>query len=131
MHLSPEAVTLALLVLNSSLCAVVPRSIKDKSPQVWAILDAIAANVHNAKNEGSSTQPWQAGVATAVLAFVLVIVGGSAVHSDKPAASWPPPHAEAPVPVDLPDAMALSDGVSLSDAVSPAGDVSAVSPTAH
>lgn len=131
MHLSPEAITLALLALNSATCAAVPRAVKDKSPKLWAVLDALAANVHHAKNEGQSSQPWQVAVTSAALAFVLVLVGGGAVEPTKPDNKWPPVNAEAPVPVEIPDAMALSDGVSLSDAVSPAGDVSAASPTDH
>lgn len=131
MHLSHEAIVLALLALNSAACAAVPRDIKDKAPKLWAVLDAFAANVHHAKNEGQSSQPWQVAVTSAVLAFVLVLVGGGAVTSSAPEPKWPPVNVEAPVPVEIPDAIGLSDGVSLSDAVSPAEDVSAASPTDH
>jgi hypothetical protein len=129
MHLSPEAVVLALLTLNAAVCALVPRSIKDKSPQFWGVLDAIAANVHHASNQGQVSQPWQGGVAVAITAFVLVLVGGGAVKSAKPEQKWPPVNAEAPVPVELPDASTALDAESLPDAVSPAQDVSACSPT--
>lgn len=131
MHLSIEAIVLAVLALNSAACAAVPREVKDKTPRLWAVLDAIAANVYHAKNEGQSTQPWQVGLTSAMLAFVLVLVGGSAAQAPAKPASWPPVHAEAPVPLEIPDAQGLSEDVSLADAVSPAEDVSAASPTDH
>ena len=126
MHLSPETVTLLAIAVNAAVCAGVPQSVKDKSPALWAILDAIAINVKSAKNASSKEQPWQVGLAAAVIGAVLTIAGASVVVepvSSKPAAPWPPANAEAPVPV------ANSDAVVLADAISPAGDVSAVSPT--
>ncbi len=128
MHLSPETVTLFILAVNAAVCAGVPQSFKDRSPALWAVLDAIAINVKSAKNASSKEQPWQAGLAAAVVGFVLTIAGASVVVEPVPAKHavlWPPVNPEAPVPVaDL-------DAVVLADAVSPAGDVSAVSPTDH
>lgn len=128
MHLSLESVVLLLLAVNSAACAGVPQEIKDKAPALWAVLDAIAVNVRHARNSDAKEQPWQSGLAVAVVSFVLTIVCASAVSSPsvKPAAApWPPVNAEAPVPV------ADIDAISLADAVSPAQDVSAVSPTAQ
>ena len=126
MHLSLESVVLLLLAVNAAVCAGVPQSVKDKTPGLWAFLDAVAINVKNAKNASAKEQPWQIGVTTAVFSAVLTIVGAQAVSAPEPkpvVTPWPPVNAEAPVLVaDL-------DAVSLSDAVSPAGDVSAASPT--
>lgn len=128
MHLSPETVTLLVLAINAAVCAGVPQSVKDRAPALWAILDAIAINVKSAKNASSKEQPWQVGLAAAVVGAVITIAGASVVVEPapaKPAVVWPPVNPEAPVPV------ADFDAVALADAVSPAGDVSAVSPTDH
>jgi hypothetical protein len=125
MHLSPETVALFIMTINAAVCAGVPQSVKDKSPAVWAILDAMAVNVGSAKNASSKQQPWQLGVAVAVISAVLTIVGASVVAPQPAPANWPPVNAEAPVSV------ADFDAVALADAVSPAEDVSAVSPTDH
>lgn len=121
MHLHPELIVLVLLTTNAAICAAVPASVKAKMPVLWAVLDALAANIGHATNKDASGKPWQVGVFAAVLGAVLSVAGLSTVKSPEPAAV-----------VALEQGQTGSaDAESLADAVSPADDVSAVSPTSH
>lgn len=121
MHLHPELIVLVLLTANAAICAAVPASVKAKMPVLWAVLDAVAANIGHAKNKDADSKPWQMGVFAAVVGAVVSVAGLSCVKQ---------PESPAVIVLDAPQ-MSGADAESLADAVSPAQDVSAVSPTSH
>lgn len=121
MHLHPELIVLVLLTTNAAICAAVPASVKAKMPVLWAVLDALAANIGHATNKDASSKPWQVGVFAAVVGAVLSVVGLSAIKQPEPGV----------VAVLEQLQTDSADAQSLADAVSPADDVSAVSPTSH
>lgn len=121
MHLHPELIVLVLLTANAAICAAVPASVKAKMPVLWAVLDALAANIGHATNKDASGKPWQVGVFAAVVGAVLSVAGLSAIKPPEPAA----------VVASEQGQTGSADAESLADAVSPADDVSAASPTSH
>jgi hypothetical protein len=123
MHLSPDAVVAALLVINSAACALVPIEVKKKAPILWAVLDAIALNVKHATNRLDNSKPWQQGLAAAIVgavlstvAFTVEVPDTPAQISATPAEKWPPLNAEAPIPSDCTASDAAWDVTPCADA---------------
>lgn len=98
-----EQIALVALAVNAAVCAAVPVEVKKKAPMLWAVLDALAANVGHATNRLDSSAKWQKAVAAAVLCAILGSAGMT-IAAKQP--SSPQETSAAPMPMLLPSVAA-------------------------